>query len=102
MSVVEVAGQGLVEVEVGHRLGLGGIEARRLVDQEISLRRPASGREGRRPVGEVEVHEDGGEDGRIGDEGEDLHGAAAGGTEERQDLVDPGEEHGPADARRAG
>jgi hypothetical protein len=46
--------------------------------------------------------EDGGDDGRIGDEGEDLHGAAAGGTEERQDLIDPDDEHGPADARQAG
>ncbi len=32
---------------------------------------------------------------------EDAHGAATGRTEERQDLIDPGEEHGPADARRA-
>jgi len=48
------------------------------------------------------VHEDGGEDGRVGEKGEDLHGAATGRTEERQDLIDPGEEHGPADPRRAG
>ena len=102
LSVVEVAWQGLVEVEVGRRLGLGGIEARRLVDREISLRRPASGRERRGPVGEVEVQKNGGDDGRVGEKGEDLHGAAAGRTEERQDLIDPGEEHGPADPRRAG
>ena len=101
-SVVEVVGQGLVELEVGHGLGIGGVEARRLIDQEIPLRRPASGREGRRPVGRSRCTKDGGENGRVGEKGEDLHGAAAGRTEERQDLVDPGEEHGPADARRAG
>jgi len=102
LSVVEFVGQRLVEQEVGHGLGIGGVEARNLVEQEIPLGRAASGREGRRSVGQVEVNEDGGDDGRIGDEGEDLHGAAAGRTEERQDLIDPGEEHGPADTRRAG
>jgi hypothetical protein len=101
-SVVEVAGQRLVELEVRHGVGVGGVKARGLIEQESPLRRPASGREGRGPVGKVEVNEDGGEDGRVGEKGEDLHGAAAGGTEERQDLVDPCEEHGPADARRAG
>ena len=101
-SVVEVVGQRLVELEVGHGLRIGWVEARRLVEQEVPLRWAASGREGRRPVGKVEVQEDGGEDGWIGEEGEDLHGAAAGRAEERQDLIDPGEEHGPADARRAG
>ena len=101
-SVVEVAGQRLVELKVGYGLRIGWVEARRLVEQEVPLRWAASGREGRRPVGKVEVQEDGGEDGWIGQEGEDLHGAAAGRAEERQDLIDPGEEHGPADARRAG
>ena len=101
-SVVEVVGQRLVELDGWDGLGIGRVKARCLVEQEGSLRRAASGREGRRPVGKVEVQEDGGEDGWIGQEGEDLHGAAAGRAEERQDLIDPGEEHGPADARRAG
>jgi len=95
-SVVEVAGRGLVELEVGHGLGIGGIEARCLVEREVPLRWPASGRERGRPVGEAltprdnvargprfEVEEDDGDDGRVGEEGEDAHGPAAGGTEER-------------------
>ena len=102
LSVVEVVGQRLVELEVGHGFGIGGIEARRLVEQQGSLGRAASGREGRGPVGKVEVQKDGGEDGRVGEKGEDPHGAATGRAKERQDLVDPGEEHGPADARRTG
>lgn len=39
---------------------------------------------------------------RIGEKGENLHGATPGRAGERQDIVDPGEEHGPADARWAG
>jgi hypothetical protein len=97
-SVVEVLGQRLVELEVGEGLGIGGVEARRLVEQEGSLGRAASGRERRRPVGEVEVQKNSGDDRRVGEKGEDLHGAAAGRAEERQDLVDAGEEHGPSDA----
>jgi hypothetical protein len=92
----------LVELEVGQGLRIGWVEARRLVEQEVPLRWAASRCEGRGFVGKVEVQEDGGEDGRIGDEGEDLHGSTAGGAEKRQDLIDPGEEHGPADTRRAG
>jgi len=55
-----------------------------------------------------EVEEDGGDDGWVGEEGEDPHGAAATTlravprAEERQDLIDPCEEHGPADACGAG
>jgi len=48
-SGVEVVGQGLVEVEVGDRVGLGGVEGGHLIeelDEEIALGRSASGREG--------------------------------------------------------
>jgi hypothetical protein len=58
--VVEVVGQRLVELEVGDELGIDGVEPRCLVEQEIPLRWPASGREGRRSVGQVEVQKDGG------------------------------------------
>jgi len=101
-SVVEVVGQRLVELEVGHGLRIGWVEARRLVEQEVPLGWAASRCEGRGLVGKVEVNEDGGDNRWVGEKGEDVHGAAAGGAEERQDLIDPGEEHGPADARRAG
>ena len=46
-SGVEVLGQGLVELEVGDGLGLGGIEGGRLIEEprmEIALRRSAGGR----------------------------------------------------------
>jgi len=59
-SVVEVVGQRLVELEGGQRVGIGGVETRRLIEQEVPLRRPARGREGRGPVGQVEVQKDGG------------------------------------------
>ena len=66
--------------------------------------RAAGGREGRGHVGEVEVEveEDGGDDGRIGEEREDSHLATAGGTEQRQHVVDPREQDGPADSRGRG
>lgn len=85
-SEVEVVGRGLVELEVGAGVGLGGVEGRCLIEErgeEIALRRPAGGREGRRFVGEVEVEEDRGDDGRIAEEREDPHLTATGGTEQR-------------------
>ena len=45
-SGVEVVGQGLVEVEVGDGVGLGGVEGRRLIEdpgEEIALRWSAGG-----------------------------------------------------------
>ena len=69
-SEIEVVGRGLVELEVGDGLGLGGVDGRCLIEEpgeEIALRWPAGGREGRGLVGEVEVEEDGGDDGRITD-----------------------------------
>ena len=45
-SVVELVGQRLVEHEVWYRLGLGGIEGGRLI-QEVTLGRAARGRDGR-------------------------------------------------------
>ena len=42
-SVVELVGQGLVEHEHGDWFGLGGIEGRSLVEEEVPLRWTASG-----------------------------------------------------------
>ena len=50
-SEIEVVGRGLVELEVGDGLGLDGVEGRCLIEEpgeEIALRWPAGGREGRR------------------------------------------------------
>jgi hypothetical protein len=102
---LEVVGQGLVEFEVGDGLGLGGVEGRCLIEEpgeEIALRRPAGGREGRGLVREVEVEEDRGDDRWIGEEREDPHLGAAGGTEQRQHVVDASEQDGPADPRGRG
>lgn len=60
---------------------------------------PAMGwRRGRQPVREFEVQQDGSNDGRVGEEGEDLHVGPAGGAEERQHVVDASEELSPTDA----
>jgi hypothetical protein len=55
-SGVEVVGQGLVELEVGDGVGLGGIERRSLIEEageEIALRWSPGGRAGRGLVGEA-------------------------------------------------
>ena len=54
-SAVELVGQRLIEDEVWDGLGLGGIEGRGLVEEEISLGRAARGRDGRRCVWELQV-----------------------------------------------
>jgi hypothetical protein len=62
----------------------------------------AGGRKGRGFVREVEVQEDGRDDGRIGQEREDPHLGAADGTQERQQVVDACEQDGPTDSGRGG
>ena len=55
-SEVEVVGRGLVELEVGDGLWLGGVEGRCLIEEpgeEIALGRSACGREGRGLVRET-------------------------------------------------
>ena len=104
-SGVEVVARGLVEVEVRDVVRLGGVEGWRLteeLDEEIALGRSAGGREGRGFMGEIEVEEDSRDDGRIGQKREDLHLGAAGGTHERQHVVDAREQDGPADSGRGG
>ena len=81
-SGLEVVGQRLVELEVGNGVGLGEVEGRSLIEEaieEIGLGRSAGRREGRGCVGEIEVEEDGGDDGRIGKERDDPHLSTAGG-----------------------
>jgi hypothetical protein len=63
---VEVVGRRLIELELRHGLGLGGVEPGRLIrrfGEEFDLGRPARGRKGRGAVGKVEVEEDGTDDG---------------------------------------
>jgi hypothetical protein len=93
-------------VEVGDGLRLGGIKGRRLVELEVGLGieaevtlRGAAGRgEGWRCGGQAEVAEDGVNGPGLGEEGEDAQVGAAVGALEGEDLVDAGEETGPAGA----
>ena len=90
-------------------LSLGRIERWRLIQKEVALRRAASGGDRRRFVVQFEVEEDRGDDGRIGEEGENLHLAPAGGAEQGQHFAThatrgcpASEQHGPADASGIG
>jgi hypothetical protein len=47
---------------------------------------------------QVEVQEDAGDDRQIGEERENLHRAAATGTEKPKHAINASEAHGPADA----
>ena len=96
-SVVEVGGQRRVEHEVWDRLGLGRVEGRGLVEEEVSLGWPTGGRDRGRSVGQFEMFEDGEDDGWVSEEGEHVHLATTGGTQQRQHLVDPSEQSGPTD-----
>ena len=101
-SVVEAGRQGLVEAEFGLGITIREVEGGRLIEEEVTLWRAARGGEGWGAVWEIEMEEDGGDDRRVGEKGEDGHLAAARRAEQRQDLVDPGEEHGPSDPRGTG
>ena len=92
-SVVEVGGQRRVEHEVWDRLGLGRVEGRGLVEEEVSLGWPTGGRDRGQSVGQLEMFEDGEDDGWVSEEG-DVHLANTGGTQKRQHLVDPSEQSG--------
>jgi len=53
-------------------------------------------------VGQFKVEKDGRYDWRVGEERQNLHFSATSGAEQREHLIDACEEHGPADAGRAG
>ena len=71
-------------------------------EEGMSIWAEASGRvaEGvrtdwRRSVGQLEMFEDGEDDGWVSAEGENVHLATTGGTQQRQHLVDPREQNRP-------
>ena len=94
-SELPVVGRGLIELELRDSIGSGEIEGRRLVEVEFGLGRAASGGHAGRPMGQVEVEEDALDGGGEGDEGDDLHLSTADGAEEREHIVDAGQELGP-------
>ncbi len=82
--MVELVGHRWVEDEFWYGLGLGGLEGRGLIEEEVSLGRPTGGRDQRRLVGQLEVNEDGADDERVGEECEDPHRATTGWAEQWQ------------------
>jgi hypothetical protein len=68
------------------------------VELECGLGRSARGGESRRGVRQVEAAEDGARGLGVGEEGEDAHVRSAVGESEGEDVVDAGEEAGPAGA----
>jgi len=97
-SGIPVLGRGLIELEVRESVGSGEIEGRGLVEVQLGLGRAASGGYAGRPMGQVEMEEDALYGGGEGDEGDDAHLTAADGAEEREHLVDAGQELGPEHA----
>ncbi len=99
VSVLEAGGKDWSNSQSGSGSGswVRGIEGGRLIEEEVTLWQAARGGEGRGTVGEGKMEEDGGDDGRVGEKGEEGHLATAGGAEQRQDRVDACEQHGPAD-----
>src|SRR5690606_1851587 len=100
-SGVDVFGERLVELKLRAGIAVGGVIAGGLFEVELGLGRPPGGRDGWRAVGEAQVDEDRPDDAGLGEEGDDPHGAAAGGADQGQDLVDAREEQGPGKAGRA-
>jgi hypothetical protein len=94
-SGLPVMGSGLIELVVRDGVGSGEIEGRGLVEVQLGLGRAASGGDAGRPMGEVEMEEDALDGGGEGDERDDPHLTAADGTQEREHLVDAGQELGP-------
>src|SRR5690606_24534542 len=94
----------LIEVEVRDGIRLGGIEGWRLVEVQerigvigrLGVRRGAGGAERWHGGGKSEMAEDAGHDQGVRKEGEDAHLGAAVGAAEREDLIDAGEQSGPA------
>jgi len=88
-------GSGLIELVLRDGFGSREVEGRGLVEVEFGLGRAASGGHAGRPMGQVEVEEDALHGGREGDERDDPHLATAGGAQQREHFVDPGQELGP-------
>jgi hypothetical protein len=97
-SGIPVMGSGLIELVVRESVGSGEIEGRGLVEEKLGLGRAASGGYAGRPMRQVEMEEDVLHGEGEGDERDDPHLTAADGTQEREHLVDAGQELGPEHA----
>ena len=91
-------GTGLIKLEFRDRVWDGEIEGRGLVEVQLGLGRATGGGHPGRPMREVEVEEDALDGRGKGDERDDPHLTAADATQEREHLVDAGQELGPEPA----
>jgi len=91
--------QRLIELELGDRVGIRGIESGGLIEAEVGLWWGAGGTQQRRPAGKIEVGENGVDGNGIGDEGDDTHGSTTRRADERQDIIDASDEGGPSRGR---
>ena len=89
-------GQGLIEIEIGDRLRVRGIESGGLIERELALGWGAGGTQGRGSAGKIEVSENGADGYGIAHESDDAYRFPARRAHEREHLVDAGEEGGPA------
>ena len=89
-------GYGLIELEFRKGLRISGIESGRLIESELGLGWAAGGSQERRPTGKIEADEDRADGRWIGDEGDDTHGSAARGADEREDIIDASDKGGPS------
>ena len=89
-------GQGLIELEVGDRLWVSGIESGGLIEPEVGLGWGTGGTQQRKPAGKIEVGEDGANGNGIGDEGDDAHRSTTRRADEREDVIDASDKRGPS------
>ncbi len=89
-------GQGLIELNLGDRFRIRGIESGGLIEPEVGLGWGAGGTQERGSAGKIEVSENGGDGYGIANESDDAHRFPARRAKQREHLVDAGEEGGSA------
>lgn len=97
-SDLPVLGRRLVELVLRAGLGIGEVEGGGLIEVKFGLGRAPSGGHPGGPMRQVEMEEDALDGGGQGDERDDPHLSTACGAQEREHLVDAGQELGPEHA----
>ena len=100
-SGVPVVRGGLIERLLRDGLGSREVEGRGRIEVELGLGRTLSRGHPGGPMWEIEMEEDALHGGGQGDEGDDPHVAAAGGAQEREHLLELGQELGPEHEARS-
>ncbi len=89
-------GQGLIELNLGDRLRIRGIEPGGLIEAQVGLGWGAGRRQWRGSGGEMEMRENRANGKGIGNEGDDAHGSTTRRADERQGIIDARDEGGPS------